>query len=79
MPLSFFGIVVVGHDAPVPVRCGKWRPVVSAIGRCAYHATLRPRVEGPQSKVEDRHQAASVHSRGALLFRGRNAHFGRRA
>ena len=21
---QFFGIVVVGHDAPVQVRCGKW-------------------------------------------------------
>jgi hypothetical protein len=36
----------------------------------AHHAMLRPRVEGPQSKVDDRHQAASVHSGGALLFRG---------
>jgi hypothetical protein len=42
----------------------------TAPGRGAYHATLRPRLEGPQSKVDDRHQAASVHSRGALLFRG---------
>jgi hypothetical protein len=31
---------------------------------------LRPRMEGPQSKVDDRRQAASVHSGGALLFRG---------